>query len=98
MDEARDLMAGLAVVIGILGILLALAVVVLIIAALISILMYRGLTGGGKLLWILVVLYFPVLGSVAWFVVGKKGYLNQALGIEPGPAQREPLQQGHGTS
>jgi hypothetical protein len=35
-----------------------------------------GVTGGGKLLWVLLVLYLPILGSVAWFVAMRPGSLH----------------------
>ncbi|WP_285758024.1 PLD nuclease N-terminal domain-containing protein [Nocardiopsis ansamitocini] len=84
MDETGAAGGAFATAALIIGAVLALLVVVLIIAALISILIHKNLTAGGKLLWVLGVLYLPVLGSVAWFVVGKKGYLNRLVGVDKG--------------
>lgn len=86
MDDVEGVQTVLGTVIAVVGGVIVLAIVVLVIAAVISILLYRRLTAGGKLLWILLVLYLPILGSVAWFVVGKKGHINVSLGIAPGVA------------
>ncbi|WP_159942629.1 MULTISPECIES: PLD nuclease N-terminal domain-containing protein [unclassified Nocardiopsis] len=72
------------------GVVLALAAValaVLVVAAIISALADRNTSGGGKLLWIIFVLWFPLFGAVAWFVVGRKGHLNRFLGIDKGRAR-----------
>ncbi|WP_236538689.1 PLD nuclease N-terminal domain-containing protein [Spiractinospora alimapuensis] len=61
-----------------------LALIVLVIWALVSILAHKDLTGGGKLLWVIGVLWVPLFGAVAWFVVGRKGNINRLLGIDKG--------------
>ncbi|WP_116247477.1 PLD nuclease N-terminal domain-containing protein [Nocardiopsis sp. FIRDI 009] len=68
-------------IIGVIVLIIGLVLVVLLIAAVISTLIHRDTTAGGKLLWIIFELWFPLLGSVAWFVVGRKGHLNRFLGI-----------------
>lgn len=84
MPQETETVVGLIVTAA--AVVLALAVLVLVIAAVISIILYTDLTGGGKLLWVLLVLYLPILGSVAWFVVGRKGRVNELLGISGGKA------------
>ncbi|WP_395405105.1 PLDc N-terminal domain-containing protein [Arthrobacter sp. UC242_113] len=41
-------------------------------AALISIARNRSHASGGRVVWALVVLVLPVLGPVAWFLVGRR--------------------------
>ncbi|OLT28704.1 hypothetical protein BJF83_14520 [Nocardiopsis sp. CNR-923] len=66
---------------GVLVLVLALALLVLLVAAVVSTLLHKDTTGGGKLLWIIFEIGYPLLGPVAWFVVGRKGHLNRILGI-----------------
>lgn len=68
-------------------VLVAAFLVLLVLSAVISALVDRDTSAGGKLLWILFVLWFPLFGAVAWFVVGKKGHLNRFLGIDKGKAR-----------
>lgn len=56
---------------GILGFLLMVNVV-LFIGALISIARTRNNTTGGQVVWALIVLALPVIGSLAWFLVGRR--------------------------
>lgn len=56
---------------GILGFMLALNAV-LFIAALVSIARNRIHTSGGTIVWALIVLSVPVLGSILWFFVGRR--------------------------
>lgn len=63
--------AGLAI----LWIILAIAQAVLFIAALISILMSKRYTGGGKFLWVVVVFFAPLLGALGWFIGGRKAQI-----------------------
>ncbi|MFC9086193.1 PLD nuclease N-terminal domain-containing protein [Nocardiopsis dassonvillei] len=75
---------------GIFGVVLALvglALLVLLLAAVISALADRDTSAGGKLLWIIFILWFPLFGAIAWFVVGRKGHLNRFLGIDKGRAR-----------
>lgn len=51
----------------------------LFIAALVSILGKHSLSSDRKALWVLVVFLLPVVGSIVWFAVGRKG------ATEPGP-------------
>lgn len=83
-DEVDRTVAWLSGIAGVFVLLFFLAVLVLVIAAVISALINKYTTAGGKLLWILFILWFPVFGAVAWFVVGKKGHLNRLLGIDKG--------------
>lgn len=83
-DTAITWMSGIT---GLIFLLIALALVVLVIAAVISALFDGDTTGGGKLLWIIFVIWFPLFGAIAWFVVGKKGHLNRFLGIDKGRAR-----------
>ncbi|MEU4740833.1 PLD nuclease N-terminal domain-containing protein [Actinosynnema sp. NPDC023658] len=59
--------------------LVALALVVLWIAAAVSVLRDERLTGGGKLLWIAVILAYPFLGSLGWFLFGKNAQLTRTV-------------------
>ncbi|CAL9483684.1 hypothetical protein SUDANB121_03107 [Nocardiopsis dassonvillei] len=68
------------IVVGVIGLLF----LVLLVAAVISAVFDGNTTAGGKLLWVLFILWFPVFGAIAWFVVGRKGYLNRILGIDKG--------------
>ncbi|MBR8741119.1 PLD nuclease N-terminal domain-containing protein [Nocardiopsis sp. MG754419] len=75
---------------GITGVLIGLvflAIVLLVIAAVISALFDGDTSGGGKLLWVIFILWFPLFGAIAWFVVGRKGHLNRFLGIDKGRAR-----------
>lgn len=76
-----------AVLFGVIMGLLALAVLILVIAAIISALINPDTTAGGKLLWVILILWFPIVGAVAWFVVGRKRHLNRLLGIDKGRAR-----------
>ncbi|MVU77589.1 hypothetical protein GPX89_10095 [Nocardia sp. ET3-3] len=52
-----------------------LAAVVLFIGALVSVLRSRTYAAGGKAVWALLILAFPFLGPVAWFLWGRKSTL-----------------------
>ena len=84
---------------GITGIVIAvigLALVVLLIAAIVSAIIDDNTTAGGKLLWVIFIVWFPFFGAIAWFVVGKKGYLNRILGIDKGKVRHtSPPSVGH---
>ena len=56
---------------GIMGFILILNAVVFI-AALVSIARNRTHTSGSTIVWALVVLAVPVLGSVLWFMIGRR--------------------------
>jgi hypothetical protein len=57
-------------ILGLIGILLGLLHLVLIIVAIVDIAASR-MTMTAKALWVLVVLCFPVLGLIAYFVAGR---------------------------
>lgn len=86
VDEGLAFFSGLFAVLA--GLVL-LALIVLVIWALVSIIANRDVTGGGKLLWVIGVLWVPLFGAVAWFVVGRKGHLNRLLGIDKGRSEGE---------
>lgn len=86
-DGADRALAWMSGITGVLVLLVLLAVLVLVIAAAVSTLVNSDTSGGGKLLWVLFILWFPLFGAVAWFVVGKKGHLNRFLGIDKGRAR-----------
>ncbi|MEC3918384.1 PLD nuclease N-terminal domain-containing protein [Nocardia sp. CDC160] len=65
--------ASVVFVIGVLAV--ALAAVVLFIAALVSVVRSRTYAAGGKAIWALLILAFPFLGPVAWFLFGRKSTL-----------------------
>ncbi|PWV47908.1 MULTISPECIES: PLD nuclease N-terminal domain-containing protein [Nocardiopsis] len=87
MDSGERTFAWMSGITGVLFLLVFLAIAVLVIAAIISALANGDTTGGGKLLWVIFILWFPLFGAVAWFVVGKKGHLNRFLGIDKGKAR-----------
>jgi Phospholipase_D-nuclease N-terminal len=45
---------------------------VLFIIALITILVSRRYTGGGKLIWVLLVFVLPVVGPIVWLIWGRR--------------------------
>ena len=59
-------------------VLAVIAWLALFIAALISIVISPNLTGGGKILWLIVVFVFPFLGTLVWFVWGRNAQLNRS--------------------
>lgn len=83
-DPVGTVLAWMSGVAGIVIAAVALALLVLLIAAVISAVIDDNTTAGGKLLWVLFILWFPLFGAISWFVVGKKGYLNRILGIDKG--------------
>lgn len=52
--------------------LLGLAAFVLFVVALVSIIKAPRASTAEKVIWVLVVLILPLLGSIVWFVVGKR--------------------------
>ncbi|MGO4193507.1 PLDc N-terminal domain-containing protein [Arthrobacter sp. YAF17] len=52
--------------------LVLVAGVVLFVVALISIARNRTYTSGGLVVWALIVLALPLLGSVLWFLIGRR--------------------------
>ncbi|MFB2584601.1 PLDc N-terminal domain-containing protein [Herbiconiux liukaitaii] len=53
-------------------ILLSIAAFVLFIAALISIIRAPRASAAERVIWVLVVLILPLLGSIVWFAVGRR--------------------------
>ncbi|MFC9993625.1 PLD nuclease N-terminal domain-containing protein [Nocardia sp. NPDC127526] len=49
----------------------AFAGIVLFIAAVVSVLRSRGYETGGKAMWLLLILVFPVLAPIVWFIWGR---------------------------
>ncbi|NUT49798.1 MAG: PLDc_N domain-containing protein [Saccharothrix sp.] len=80
LAQEQDLPGVEIAVLAVLGVA-ALAALVLWITAIVSVLRNRRLTGGGKLLWIAVVLAYPLLGSIGWFAGGRTARLVN----DPGP-------------
>lgn len=64
---------------GIMGFFLILNAV-LFITALVSIARNRTHTSGGTVVWALIVLALPVLGSVLWFLIGRRESSSPHLG------------------
>jgi F0F1-type ATP synthase assembly protein I len=52
--------------------LLLLVQSVLFIVAMITILVSRRYTGGGKLVWVLLVFVLPVVGPIVWLIWGRR--------------------------
>ncbi len=86
-DNTSRTIAWMSGITGVVFLLFALAVLILVIAAVISALIDSDTSGGGKLLWIIFIIWAPLFGAIAWFVVGKKGHLNRLLGIDKGRAR-----------
>lgn len=59
---------------GVLVLLVALAALVLVIAAIVSIVQSPRYPTGIKALWVLAVLAFPLIGSLAWFIFGRNSH------------------------
>ena len=74
MFLADSMDAGDVVLIAI-GTIVVLAQIILWIAAAISILRSDRYTGGGKFLWFVVIIAFPFLGCLGWFVFGRSAQL-----------------------
>ncbi len=66
---------------------LSLVAFVLWIAAIVSVVRDSRLTGGGKLLWIAVVLAYPFLGSIGWFAGGRRAQLLKTAVPSPALSQ-----------
>ncbi|MCJ7858181.1 PLDc N-terminal domain-containing protein [Corynebacterium kalidii] len=60
---------GLVAVIAVIG----LAILAFVIAALVSVVTSSVLAVGGKAVWVLLILAFPILGAAAWFLWGRTG-------------------------
>jgi hypothetical protein len=58
--------------------LLLLIPALLFLGALVSILASRRYTGGGKLLWVVVVFCLPLLGPLGWFLGGRTAQIRTA--------------------
>ncbi|WP_304452675.1 PLD nuclease N-terminal domain-containing protein [Nocardiopsis sp. YSL2] len=86
-NTVDDSVVWLSGIMGVIFLAIAIALLVLVIWAIISTLVDSDLTAGGKLLWIIFELWTPLLGAVAWLVVGRKGHLNRLLGIDKGRAR-----------
>ncbi|MGP9724252.1 PLD nuclease N-terminal domain-containing protein [Corynebacterium sp. AOP40-9SA-29] len=56
---------------------IALALLAFIVAALISVVTSDVLAGGGKAVWFLLILAFPLLGAALWFLWGRNGSFTQ---------------------
>jgi hypothetical protein len=57
------------------GAIFAVAQIILWVIAAISILRNDRLTGGGKFLWFVVIIGFPILGCLGWFIFGRNAQL-----------------------
>ncbi|KOX08815.1 PLD nuclease N-terminal domain-containing protein [Nocardiopsis sp. NRRL B-16309] len=84
VDDSAVWLSGIA---GVIFLAIGLAVLILLIWAIVSTLADSDLTAGGKLLWVVFELWTPLLGAIAWLVVGRKGHLNRLLGIDKGRAR-----------
>lgn len=86
-DTARTAATWMSGITAMVLLFVALALLALTLAAVVSVLANRDTTGGGKLLWVIFVLWFPLFGAIGWFVVGRRGHLNRFLGIDKGRAR-----------
>lgn len=70
---SASIIAGLfGLLIALIGGLISLGLFVLWIAMLIHALTNRGLQGAEKVVWVLVIIFLPFLGSIIYFFVGRK--------------------------
>lgn len=53
----------------------AVAWLVMFVVALFEIIKHRTISGGSKVLWIIISFAFPVLGPILWFIWGRNGAL-----------------------
>lgn len=53
--------------------ILGIAIFIADIWAIVNVLRSPGTTGGGKVLWTLLILILPVLGLIIWFFAGPRG-------------------------
>ena len=60
--------------IALIGAAIGIGLIVLFLAAVVSIVNSRSYSAGLKVLWILAVLAFPLLGPLAWFLIGKNSH------------------------
>ncbi|ATL72127.1 PLDc_N domain-containing protein [Nocardia terpenica] len=70
LASAGETAASIAFVVFAIGFVLAAGV--LFIAGVVSVLRSRNYMSGGKAIWILLMLAFPLLGPVTWFIWGRK--------------------------
>lgn len=68
-DGAGELFLGSAVII--IVTVSAIVLLALFIAALVSILRSDHLTGGGKLVWVVITWFLPFIGPIIWFLFGR---------------------------
>ncbi|MEY8567171.1 PLDc N-terminal domain-containing protein [Corynebacterium sp.] len=52
---------------------IGLAIVAFVITALVSVVSSGVLAAGGKAVWVLLILAFPILGAALWFIWGRNG-------------------------
>jgi Phospholipase_D-nuclease N-terminal len=68
-DAARSAGSVVGVV---LAVVICVGLLALFVAALLSVLRSPRLTGTGRVVWIIAVFVFPLLGPLAWFLVGRR--------------------------
>ncbi|MEU6153696.1 PLDc N-terminal domain-containing protein [Actinosynnema sp. NPDC047251] len=85
---AQDTADSTSVTIAVFLLFISLLLVALWVAAFISVMRQDRLTGGGKLLWIVVIIGFPFLGSLGWFLFGRGAQLVKTVPVSNagGPA------------
>ncbi|MEV0678058.1 PLDc N-terminal domain-containing protein [Actinosynnema sp. NPDC050436] len=76
---AQDTADSTSVTIAVFLVLTALLQVALWVAAFVSVMRQDRLTGGGKFLWLVVIVGFPLLGSLGWFIFGRSAQLVKAM-------------------
>lgn len=74
------------VVVVVIGAILGVAQIILWIAAAISIVRKDRLTGGGKFLWFVVIIAFPFVGCLGWFIFGRNAQLVKTGAAPPAHA------------
>ncbi|HIW90123.1 MAG TPA: PLDc N-terminal domain-containing protein [Candidatus Corynebacterium avicola] len=68
-------MEGIAFILLVLMAAAVIAWLVMFLLALFEILKHRTITGGSKVVWIIISFACPVLGPILWFIWGRKGAL-----------------------
>lgn len=71
LAQAEGLALGIGLVFLFILIALAVAQLILFIAGVVSVLGSDRYSAAGKLIWIVVMLFLPIIGPIVWFIVGR---------------------------
>lgn len=71
LADGGGIILGIGLTVLLVFIVIALAQLILFIAGLVSLLGSDKYSGIGKLLWVVVMFFFPIIGPLVWFFVGR---------------------------